>query len=567
MYNLRATLQDSDPALWPVLAQCWKVDTDYLDRREMLGALREAMLDSEHIERVWQSLNDEQRGAMQTLLGAGGKMTAPMFERLFGEIRKLGAALIESEKPLENPANIAESLYYRGLIFETFEKTESGMYKAIYVPTDLAAKLPTHQTAYSDLGGEDGEDGELTIEALEEVENVRQADTSIVDDMTTLLAYLQLHSADIGEGGLTVDDREDVIVHLLVDDMERLNFLLGVGISADLIAVQEGVAHPKRAEVRRWLSGKRSEQVKWLAEAWRESTIYRDLWHVSGLYPEPVNWLYNPAMGRGAILTFMNEFVPKKEWWSLDIFISTVKEEDPDFQRPDGNYDNWYIRNEAGDYLNGFESWDAVEGALLEFYLMGPMHWLGLVDLADEAVRMTAYGRAFLSGGQWPAPSESEEKVIVAHDGTMLASRKVSRIDRFQLARFTTWGSPGTLEGAKYAYKLDADGIRQASGQGINTGHITAFVKRMLGKEPVPPMLVKLLEAWQKGATSEVTFERLLVLRTTAPETMDRIFDDPPLRRYLGARLGPMACVVRADEWEALRDALGENGIEVEVID
>ncbi len=567
MYNLRATLQDSDSALLPVLAQCWRVDTDYLDRREMLDALREAMLDSERIERVWQSLDDGQRGAMQTLLGAGGKMTAPMFERLFGEIRKLGAAQIERDKPLENPASIAEALYYRGLIFESFEKAESGMHRVVYVPTDLAAKLPTHQTAYSDLGGDDAEDGELTIEALEEVENVRQADTSIVDDMTTLLAYLQLHGVDIGEGVLSDDDCEAVTAHLLVDDAERLTFLLGMGISADLITVQDGVAHPKRAEVRSWLSGKRSEQVKWMAEAWRENTIYRDLWHVPGLYPEPANWLYNPAMGRSAILTFMDEFVPKKEWWSLDIFIFTMKEEDPDFQRPDGNYDNWYIRNEAGDYLNGFESWDAVEGALLEFYLMGPMHWLGLVDLADEAVRLTAYGRAFLSGGQWPTSSEPEEKVIVTHDGTMLASRKVSRLDRFQLARFTTWGAPGTLEGAKYSYKLDAEGIRQAAGQGINTGHITAFVKRMLGDEPMPPMLVKLLETWQKGATSTVTFERLMVLRTTAPETMDRIFDDPPFRRYLGARLGPMACVVRVDEWEALRDALGENGIEVEVIE
>jgi hypothetical protein len=56
----------------------------------------------------------------------------------------------------------------------------------------------------------------------------------------------------------------------------------------------------------------------------------------------------------------------------------------------------------------------------------------------------------------------------------------------------------------------------------------------------------------------------LIVLRTTAPETLEFILETPNLRRYLGARLGPMAAIVRADQWEALRDALGSQGIQVE---
>ena len=55
--------------------------------------------------------------------------------------------------------------------------------------------------------------------------------------------------------------------------------------------------------------------------------------------------------------------------------------------------------------------------------------------------------------------------------------------------------------------------------------------------------------------------------RTTAPETLDKIWDAPALRRYLGARLGPMAVIVRAGQWEGLRAALGEQGIQVELIE
>jgi hypothetical protein len=63
-----------------------------------------------------------------------------------------------------------------------------------------------------------------------------------------------------------------------------------------------------------------------------------------------------------------------------------------------------------------------------------------------------------------------------------------------------------------------------------------------------------------------VTLESVVILRTTAQEIMDTIWEAPATRRYLGARLGPMAAIVRADQWEALRDALGDQGIQVDML-
>ena len=45
---------------------------------------------------------------------------------------------------------------------------------------------------------------------------------------------------------------------------------------------------------------------------------------------------------------------------------------------------------------------------------------------------------------------------------------------------------------------------------------------------------------------------------------LDALWDNPPLRRYFGARLGDTAVIVRADQWQALSAALGESGIEVD---
>jgi hypothetical protein len=248
----------------------------------------------------------------------------------------------------------------------------------------------------------------------------------------------------------------------------------------------------------------------------------------------------------------------------VDEFITTIKETEPDFQRPGGgDYQSWYIRGADGEYLTGFESWDTVEGSLLMFTLTGPMHWLGMVDIAEEAARLTAYGRAFVGLEDWPTPQIPADPIIVEEDGALLISRRVPSIDRFQAMRFTTWGDPG--DGSPYHYKLDAVGIRRADEQGINTGHIRAFLNRVLEDKPIPDPINHLLETWQSGPAANVTMERLIVLRTTSPETMDFIVDKPALRRYLGARLGAMAVIVRPDQWEPLRDALGTHGIEVDI--
>ena len=194
---------------------------------------------------------------------------------------------------------------------------------------------------------------------------------------------------------------------------------------------------------------------------------------------------------------------------------------------------------------------------------MGPMHWLGLTDKSDDAVRLTAYGRAFVLKSAWPNPPEQEEPIRVLPDGRMAASRKASRLDRFQLARFTTWQHPATLEGDPYIYRLDAESLKRADEQGITPAHIGAFVQRLSGGNPLPASIARLLELGVGDDARTVSVERALILRTTTPETLDFIYNTPALRRFMGARLGAMAAIVREGKWDALHDALVQNGLTV----
>src|SRR6185436_3711231 len=110
---------------------------------------------------------------------------------------------------------------------------------------------------------------------LEEVTGIKQADTSVVDDVATLLAYLQLYSPTLGEVSLTEEDRTRLQSFMLKNEDGRLDFVFGLALSTDLAEIQTDKAFPKRAEARRWLSATRAEQVKALAEGWKNSNAYR----------------------------------------------------------------------------------------------------------------------------------------------------------------------------------------------------------------------------------------------------------------------------------------------------
>ena len=563
MKNILATLRDYDPGMLPALAEIWGIESKSLAPEDLIRPLQGAMLDAALAEKVWDKLDEPARTALQLLVSsAQARMKVAQFERFYGKIRKMGKGQIDREQPHLHGETIAETLYYRGFIGEGFDKLEDNVIGFIYVPSDLVAALPLHKTSFENLDHDDvGEnDGLPGLDLVENVDQVQPADTSIVDDMTTLLAILQSKPAPIDGARFAPETVADIAPQLLNQSESRLNFMLGMGLSARIITLEEGNAQPSREQARSWLNATRAEQIRILAQAWRESQTWRDMWHIPGLYPEDSGWSYDPVAARNAIILLFEDLLPERGWISVNDLIEVIKDVEPDFQRLNGDYDSWYIRNDAGEYLAGFESWDAVEGSLIEFYIVGPMHWLGLVDIGDDVMRLTAYGRAFLEHSAWPQPAEPPARIEARADGRLLASRRVNRFERFQLARFAH-----CLEaGDPYIYAIDGDSIQRAAPQGISSKHIQTFLAKHLDRTAIPLPLLKLLRNWQAGAKTSVALESLTVLRSTSEETMEKIFATPAFRRYLGARLGPMACAVRADQWADLNAALGESGIEVD---
>ncbi len=572
---------NTDPVLLPVFAQAWGMKEVGLTGDKLKKAILAVMLDPARAEAVWDSLDDHAHGAMQMLNGGGGQMPEKQFERLFGEIHEMGSDGIAQEKPLQRPKSTADALYYRGLIHKAYENASTGTRTIIFIPDDLRAVLPLRKTSYDNvkdmppeadeaawMAAAEGMEGAVDIPVLEDVTDPRPADTSLVDDMATLLAYVRILNPLLDGGYLSADDMTQLERGLIVPDRRRLYFLTALALAAGLIDVHQGRALPHRTAAQPWLSAPRHEQVRQLVEAWRQTRYIIDLAFVPGLRPDMEAGdlaQYDAAAVREVIIDMMASLLPQEGWWPRSIFIEAVHDENADFQRPNGDFNSWYIRGADGEYLNGYESWHEVEGAMLEYLLTGPFHWLGLVDLAENAGRFTAYGLAFLKLKKWPTPPDQPEKVEIAADGTIYVSRRASRMDRYTVSRMTSWLSPPGAGESRYTYKLDGGSVEKAAAQGINAAQISGTLTNLSGA-PLPPNVARLLERWRGGASASVTFERLLVLRTTSPEVLDQVYNDPALRRYLGARLGEMAVIIRGDQADPLRAALAELGIQAELV-
>ena len=570
MAGMLPILKETDPVLIPGLLQVWGVKEESPDRDDRLKALAAAMEDPALVERVWGGLTDDQRSAMQMIYHTPSRsLPAVHFERVAGPIRRMGSEEVTRQNPAAHPKGAAEALYYRGLIGLRRENADTGLRSVLFIPSPLAPLLPINQTTYDHLDDEtlhtQSRELALALEPLDEddLEDVRSADTSVVDDMTTLLAYLRIELPPVEGGLLPADVVQRLQPFLLVPEHDRLRFLVALAYAAGLVGVDGGRIAPVQGEARRWLSLSRPDQVRQLAEVWRNSAIL-DMAHTPGLMIDAGSLhQYDPRAARAAMLELLRADVPAGDWWSQSDFISIVREDNADFQRPNGDFKSWYLQDAEGMVLKGIEHWDQVEGALLEYVIGGPLHWLGLADLADDAARFNAYGRAFMGSAAWPSRPDAPESLDIQPDGVIIITRKASRMERFTAARFTSWLSAEE----PYVYRLDSDGLERAAGQGITLELIRKFLDRHAPGGQLPPSIIQFLDEWKHGAKAVVTLEQAVVLRTTAEATLDQIFNDPELRRFLGARLGPTAVIARADLWQELKLALGEQGIRMEVLE
>jgi len=545
--TLAQCLTDVDAVRLEVIARRWGLE--YLpDRRiEAVAAMEAQMGDPQRVEEIWASLSPQERAALEFLHAVGGAVAWPTFVRRWGMVRDMGPGRLRQERPWESPASVAESLWYRGLVYRTVVEGPTGLYEVALIPDSLRALLPLSSILLFRL-----------TPSPPPTSPVPPTD-ALLDDLCTVLAYFQVHPVRAAAGGKWPSSAEADLARYLCDpDPERWAFLRHLIQCLGWLRVDRaGHLRPSPEPVTDWLQAPPARQRLTLARAWRKDPTWDDLRRVPTLRPEETgSWRNDPLLAREAVLRHLAACSPG-EWYRLADFVAAVKEADPDFQRPDGNYDTWYIRDAvSGEYLRGFENWDRVEGALIRYIITGPLAWLGMVavtDGEDACFSLTPTGAAFL--GRADPPEEPPPPPMSIRPDFVLEVPAGQRYERFQVSRVAEWlhiGDPSL-------YRLTPASLERARQQRIPPQRVVAFLEEATG-EPVPPVLRRALERWaQRGP--EARLESAILLRVQDEALLRELAAAPATRRYIREIVAPTVALVSPEDAPKLAQALVERGI------
>ncbi len=296
--------------------------------------------------------------------------------------------------------------------------------------------------------------------------------------------------------------------------------------------------------------------MKFLIEAWQSSQIFDELHLLPGIVCEG-EWKNQPQVTREFLMDLVNS-IPENKWWSIPAFVRAIKEKFPDFQRPAGDYNSWFIKRESdGQYLRGFAYWDQVDGALVKYFIH-TLHWLGMVDLAspENGKEVTAFRVKSKVESQ---RSLVEGKITVSSNGKITVSRFFSRAVRYQISRFCEWEESKLDE---YQYQVTAHSLAHAKEQGLKAEQLLSLLVKYTNGA-VSPALVKALKQWEAHGT-EARVKNLLVLRVNRPEILEEMRKSKAAK-FLGEVLSPTAVIIKSGAESKVLAALAELGLLAEI--
>ena len=539
MPDLYTSLLKHDLGHLRIIAELWGLELDSNETDAATKELCASLLDPDLLGEILEALQPDAQSALEALTSKNGRIPWAEFTRRFGDIREMGAGKRDREKPHHNPASTAEALYYRALLARAFFNTANGAQEFAYIPDDLF-KLIDHEGHQ----GHEEKKQEISVNSVVSVVESEPlgrpaspvekaypllASDSLLDDATTLLAALRL--------GIEAPDMQ--VSRQVIEGL----------LKVAKIILKSG---PKPEKVKTFLEAPRDEALQMLTDAWLESDSFNELRQLPGLIFEG-EWQNQPVVTREFLLNLLDA-IPEGKWWSLPAFIRDIKAKYPDFQRPAGDYDSWFIKRVSdGEYLRGFAHWDQVDGALVRYFITGVLLWLRQVELAslEEGAEPTA----FRVISEKSKVKSEDGKIVARSNGQVIVPRFTPRAVRYQVARFCEWNDAKEDE---YRYTITPSSLKKAGEQGLKVEHLlTLLAKYAAGG--IPPVLVKALKRWEVNGT-EARVQTQVVLRVSKPEVLEELRKSKAAR-FLGEMLGPTTVVIKDGAQSKVLAALAELGL------
>jgi len=560
--TLRESLADYDLVMLNALAELRGALVSSNHPASAAAQLADQLLAPASLAIALTDLSPAEGAALAALQWAGGWLDHRRFAHRFGAIRLMGAGRMAREQPWRAPANAAEGLWYRGLVFRGFRQGVTGVVEVAYIPSDVLAALPPPSAPAAPA--------ELPPQA--EPPCVHLARTDLVEDVFGALVHIRNHVVRKSPAGTLSAGDLAAINRLCVEPTpageqgeRRLGWLVHLCQAARLSIAAQGRLSVQRSPAAAWLQAPQPRQLLELQQAWLADPGWNDLEDVPSLRLGPGAAGNDPRLARRAVLRHLGSCRPGT-WYAVADLVAAIRSDDPDFQRPDGDYASWHITDAGGRPLDDFEHWDEVEGALIRHLMSGPLNWLGVVDFGCPApgepaavFRLAGTGLELVQlpapGGPSPGSLPPPASATVDADFGVRISSRASLYDRFQLARFADF--VGRQSGWA-SYRVTPTSLAQARRQGVNCQQIVNFLNRLTdGHAPA-----EVLDALRQGRAGrpEAHLERTVLLRLDRPELLARLLAEPQLAPLLGEAVGTQAVFIPPANLAAVRRWLVENG-------
>ncbi len=564
--TLRTSLEEHPLVVLRAMAAGHGFESEQGRAEALVDLLHQHLARPETVARLLAEMDEETRAALDFLIAEGGEMPSHRFQRdpLGGELRQLGAGALERARPWETPLSATERLFYQGLVYTSFGVTGDFRGQVLFIPTELLALMPP--VARSPVSFE--------VEPLAGVPpGVRESGLLMVEDAFVVLSDLQRRSVHPVKGRfLPADALHRINARLAMPEPEgalnheretqRLALLLHLLRALNLIEeTNEGLLKPVTVRARRWLQLPRPHRLLTLQRAWADNPSWNDLWRIPTLRPERTGWHNDPLRARAALVRWLRE-VPSDAWVSVAEWVRSVRRVDPDFQRPDGDFNSWYIRQaDSGQFLQGWDNWDQVEGTLLRYYFAAPLFWLGIVDLgylapSDKqpfAFRLTPYGARWLGRTAALPPQPERAPVIIAADGSITVPPGADDWERLHLERLSV-----PVESGPGDYLLNKERLIAELMEGSDIERVLRFLEQATNNF-LPEAVRERLSGWA-GGYGRITLETLSVLEVDDVHLLRELQHHPAIARFFVRPLGPRAIACPPEQLPELVAALRAAG-------
>ncbi len=286
---------------------------------------------------------------------------------------------------------------------------------------------------------------------------------------------------------------------------------------------------------------------------------------LGGMYQDQQRMNQDLALARLLVLRVL-ACLPQRQWIDLEELFGLLRHIWPQFESPRqpadlylGARPNWYLARQGADTRLPTTSppdWDLAQGGFVREMLSGPLHWLGLTDLAlDDTGDLRAFRLHGLADLYWnlseapPAPhshnmpgAEPAEPPTIDIDGLQLAvhpsaldARGHNLLER--IARL----EEATAE--RFVYRLDATIVQRSYEAGMTVEEIMNAWERLLPL-PLPEAMRARLADWWSAYGRVRLYRDLTVIEFADDYALAEVKAVTSLARHIVAEISPRLIII-----------------------